>query len=114
MTKWNEDTMASIRAGTRRAVPAYYLTCVVLFAAIPAMAEEKTTAEEPKVLTGMSIVGNSEAPKSLTIIPWKNSEMGTGKALQMAPNPLIEELSPIDKGVFMRELEFYKLSNPTN
>ncbi|MDO8412401.1 MAG: hypothetical protein Q7S51_01280 [Gallionellaceae bacterium] len=90
---------------------------IMLFATVAAsavMAEDKTE-NEPKVLTGMSIVGNSEAPKSLTIVPWKNLDIvGTGKPVQLAPNPLIEELSPIDKNVFMRELEFYKLSNPTN
>ena len=91
-----------------------WMACSMLLAATSVMAEDKAEGGEIKVLSGMSIVGNSEAPKSLTIIPWKNSEVGTGKAAQLAPNPLIEEFSPIDKNVFMRELEFYKLSNPTN
>ena len=29
--------------------------------------------EKPKTLSGMSILGNEEAPKSLVIIPWKLS-----------------------------------------
>ena len=30
-------------------------------------------ADEDKLLSGMSIVGNDEAPKSLVIVPWKSS-----------------------------------------
>ena len=86
---------------------------ILLLAMAPAMsmAEDKKGGET-KVLSGMSIVGNSEAPKSLTIIPWKNSEISAGKEIQLAPNFLMEGLSPVDKDVFMRELVFYKLSNP--
>ena len=29
-----------------------------------------------KELSGMSIVGNDDAPKSLVIVPWKSSELG--------------------------------------
>jgi hypothetical protein len=29
-----------------------------------------------KALSGMSILGNLEAPKSLVIVPWKSSELG--------------------------------------
>ena len=32
--------------------------------------------ERPKAMSGMSILGNEEAPKSLVIIPWKSSELG--------------------------------------
>ena len=32
--------------------------------------------ESPKTLSGMSILGNEETPKSLVIVPWKSSEMG--------------------------------------
>ena len=30
----------------------------------------------PKTMSGMSILGNEETPKSLVIVPWKSSEMG--------------------------------------
>jgi len=33
-------------------------------------------AEEVKSISGMSIVGNNETPKSLYIVPWKSSEIG--------------------------------------
>ena len=32
--------------------------------------------DSPKTMSGMSILGNEEAPKSLVIIPWKSSRLG--------------------------------------
>jgi hypothetical protein len=57
----------------------------------------------------MSIVGNSETPKSLTIIPWKSSEIGKDTDFKSAL--LSQDIVPIDKPTFLRELDFYKLSN---
>lgn len=62
---------------------------------------------EAKELSGMSIVGNDEAPKSLYIVPWKSSEIGLETDLKML---LEEEAEPVDRDVFKRELEFYELS----
>jgi hypothetical protein len=67
-------------------------------------------AEEDKVVSGMSIVGNNETPKSLVIVPWKSSEIG--QETKLSSNLLNDGLIPVDKAVFMRELEFYKLGNP--
>ena len=65
-------------------------------------------AEEVKELSGISIIGNKEAPKSLYIVPWKNSQVGVETSLTSG---LLDESSKlIDKEVFMRELEFYELS----
>ena len=87
-----------------------YAACILLLPATIAMAEEKNNDGDTKVLSGISIVGNSEAPKSLTIIPWRSAQIG--KETKLSPSPLNEELSPVDKAAFMRELDFYKLSNP--
>lgn len=65
---------------------------------------------EPHVLSGMAITGNSEAPKSLYIVPWKTSEIGL--ETRLTSSLLNEDMAPVDKTVFMRELDFYKLSNP--
>jgi hypothetical protein len=65
---------------------------------------------EPHVVSGMSITGNNEAPKSLYIVPWKSSEIGL--ETQLTSSLLNEDMAPVDKTVFMRELDFYKLSNP--
>ena len=64
---------------------------------------------EVKELSGISIIGNKEAPKSLYIVPWKNSEVGVRSSL--TSSLLDESMRPIDKEVFMRELDFYELSH---
>lgn len=84
--------------------------CVLLLPAIAMAEDNKSDDGDSKVLPGISIVGNSEVPKSLTIVPWRNAQIG--KEIQLTPSPLNEELSPVDKAVFMRELDFYNLSNP--
>ncbi len=62
-----------------------------------------------KELSGISIIGNKEAPKSLYIVPWKNSEVGVRSSL--TSGLLDGSMRPIDKEVFMRELDFYELSH---
>jgi len=62
-----------------------------------------------KELSGISIIGNKEAPKSLYIVPWKNSEVGVRSSL--TSGLLDESMRPIDKEVFIRELDFYELSH---
>ncbi len=37
--------------------------------------------DRPKAMSGMSILGNEEAPKSLVIIPWKSSDSVTTSTL---------------------------------
>jgi hypothetical protein len=69
-----------------------------------------TPDEAAKEVSGMSIVGNSETPKSLTIIPWKSSQIGRDTDLRSSL--LGQDLAPIDKPTFLRGLDFYKLSNP--
>jgi len=59
-----------------------------------------------KELSGMSILGNSEAPKSLVIVPWKSSEIGDGIGVS---NMLDERARPVDRDVFMRELSYYEI-----
>ncbi len=60
----------------------------------------------PKTLSGMSILGNEEAPKSLVIIPWKSSELGDDLSLS---DTLDDRARPVDKEVFLRELEFFEI-----
>ena len=80
------------------------LACAILSLSAPLLA-----ADEVKELSGISIIGNKEAPKSLYIVPWKNSEVGVETSLTSG---LLDESSKlIDKDVFLRELEFYRLSH---
>ena len=103
------------------------LTKLVLTAAALAMvgsvmAQEKPAAEkpaaeqpapqpqagasqsDPKSMSGMSILGNQDAPKSLVIVPWKSSEIGNGIGVSRA---LDTSIRAVDRDVFMRELKYY-------
>ena len=62
--------------------------------------------KSPKTMSGMSIMGNEEAPKSLVIIPWKSSELGDTISLS---DTLDERARPVDKEVFLRELSFFEI-----
>lgn len=92
--------------------------------AVPALAEEseapaEDTPEEeeatvengngissPKTMSGMSILGNEETPKSLVIVPWKSSEMGDAISLS---DTLDDRATPVDKEVFLREVRYYEI-----
>ena len=82
---------------------------VLMFPAFLAKAQDIDSSKnsEAKELSGMSIVGNDEAPKSLYIVPWKLSEIGTETHLDMMLN---EGDMPVDQDVFKRQLEFYHVS----
>jgi len=68
--------------------------------------EQGDGIEKPKTMSGMSILGNEEAPKSLVIIPWKSSELGDDISLS---DTLDDRARPVDKEVFLRELSFYEI-----
>jgi hypothetical protein len=101
----------------------FFLTVILLLASSIAVAEDAAseadaTSEEqvaeqkgdgiksPKTMSGMSILGNEEAPKSLVIIPWKSSELGDDISLS---DTLDDRARPVDKEVFLRELSFYEI-----
>ena len=62
--------------------------------------------DSPKTMSGMSILGNEEAPKSLVIVPWKSSKLGDEITLS---DTLDDRAKPVDKDVFMRELRFHEI-----
>jgi len=68
---------------------------------------QEAKASDAKELSGISIVGNDEAPKSLYIVPWKSSELGAATSMGMA---LDESATPVDRDVFKRQLDFYEIS----
>jgi hypothetical protein len=88
--------LASATAAADEAAPA---------AQTAAVAPEAT---EPgsKTLSGISILGNQEAPKALVIVPWKSSEIGDPLGLD---ENLDGSRRPVDKDVFMRELDYYDI-----
>ena len=98
--------------------------CVLLLSPVVATAEDVSDGEQSvarlsvdapsadeqskaKELSGMSIVGNDEAPKSLYIVPWKSSELGAETSLDTMLN---ERDAPVDRDVFKRQLGFYRVS----
>lgn len=95
--------------------PKYCLILLVLLMATghagaepsPGADEQLISQEETKELSGMSIVGNDEAPKSLYIVPWKSSELGEETSMNMMLN---ERDMPVDREVFMRQLDYYEVS----
>jgi hypothetical protein len=68
-------------------------------------AGEKPKADD-KQMSGISILGNQEAPKSLVIVPWKSSEIGAGVGLA---NSLNDRAAPVDRDVFARQLRYYAI-----
>lgn len=89
-----------------------YCAMMQLSALQNVLAEEKKTDTEVKELSGISIIGNKEAPKSLYIVPWQNSEVGVATSLNSGL--LDDSMRPVDKEVFLRELDFYELSHGKN
>jgi len=87
-----------------------YAVFVLLLPAAIAAADDGPKGNEPKVISGMSIVGNDETPKSLYIVPWKSSK--DGKGVVFTSGILNEDLHPVDKDEFIRKLDLYKYSNP--
>lgn len=90
------------------------------FAAEPASREAKDDARTPTagarkeaaapagdmVLSGLSILGNDETPKELVIVPWKSSQLADAPGISRL---LDDSTQPVDKDVFMRELDYYGL-----
>jgi len=82
-----------------------YCTSVLLLASA-AMAEQATD-DGDKLISGMSIVGDQEAPKSLAIVPWKSSDLGD----RLEVSRIVDDgRRPVDRDVFMRELDYYQIS----
>ena len=72
-------------------------------------------APKPKAgdrdLSGMSIVGNDDAPKALVIVPWKSSAMGSALDIGRA---LDDGRDPVDRDVFVRELDYYQIRSESS
>ena len=75
-----------------------------------APAQPAAAAPETKSMSGMSILGNQDAPKSLVIVPWKSSEIGNGIGVSRA---LDTRIRAVDRDVFMRELKYYGIRTGT-
>jgi hypothetical protein len=72
----------------------------------PARADDPPKKPEVKEMSGISILGNQDAPKALVIVPWKSSEIGNGIGIAAAAN---NRPVPVDKDVFARQLHYFDL-----
>jgi hypothetical protein len=59
-------------------------------------------------MSGISILGNEDAPKSLVLVPWKSSQLGDMPSVSRL---LDSATQPVDKDVFMRELAYYEFKS---
>jgi hypothetical protein len=82
------------------------LYCVVVLLLAGTAAGEDPADQGDKLLSGMSIVGNDEAPKSLVIVPWKTSELGDTLDVSRG---LDDGRKPVDREVFKRQLDYYQI-----
>jgi hypothetical protein len=82
------------------------LACVVLLLVAGTAAGEDPAEKDGKRLSGMSIVGNDESPKSLVIVPWKSSELGDTLDVSRI---LDDGRQPVDRDVFERQLDYYEI-----
>ncbi len=80
--------------------------CIPLLLLAGAVGAEEPGDEGDKQLSGMSIVGNDDAPKSLVIVPWKTSELGDTLGVSRA---LDDGRQPVDRDVFARALGYYQI-----
>jgi hypothetical protein len=77
--------------------------------AAPAAAAGQAAQPDGDVkMSGMSILGNEDAPKSLVLVPWKSSQLGEMPSMSRL---LDSAAQPVDKEVFMRELAYYEFKS---
>ena len=82
------------------------VTCIAMLLLAAGAQAQEATDQGDKQLSGMSIVGNDDAPKSLVIVPWKSSDLGN--ALDVS-RILDDGRQPVDRDVFRRELAYYQI-----
>jgi len=82
------------------------LILALVFTSSSALAKDAAKANEEKLVSGMSIVGNDEAPKSLVIVPWKSSDLG--ETLNVSKR-MDDGRGPVDREVFVRALDYYEI-----
>lgn len=80
--------------------------CIPLLLLAGLAGAQEAADDGDKRLSGMSIVGNDDAPKSLVIVPWKSSDLGN--ALDVS-RILDDGRQPVDRDVFRRELAYYEI-----
>jgi len=65
-------------------------------------------ADDRIKLNDTAILGSKELPKVTYIVPWKNTSITEVGGLG-AENSFKESMSPLDRNVFRKELDYYSL-----
>ena len=70
------------------------------------LASFMVSAEDRLDMEGIEIIGNSELPKALYIVPWKQAEQraSAGKPVDSLTNEL---LMPLEREAFLRQLRYF-------
>lgn len=79
---------------------------LILAALLPAVAAY--AADDIKELQGISIRGDKEAPRSLYIVPWQNTELE--QATSLSANLGENTLQALDRDTFKQQLRLHELS----
>jgi len=88
-------------SGSRNKFRSYTLSILLCLATTTPV-----SAAETLQLEGATITGNQELPKALHIVPWKPSSAGDLSGRPM--NSLVDMIpEPIDRDVFLREMDYY-------
>jgi hypothetical protein len=83
-----------------------HVLCLLLVLLSSTALGQEAAQEDDKLISGMSIVGDQESPKSLVIVPWKSSDLGD----RLNVSRLLDDgRQPVDRDVFMRELDYYQI-----
>lgn len=97
--RFAQANVSEVRAAMKKIGFVLLMYCV----SMPVLAAEPIDIRE-----GTSIRGATELPKVLYIVPWKKS--GVGDVLMQPGSSLFsEELSPIDRDVFRRQVNYYEM-----
>ena len=80
--------------------------CIPLLLGASAARGEEPASGGDKRMSGMSVVGNDDAPKSLVIVPWKSSVLGDTLDVSRG---LDAGRQPVDRDVFERELDYFQI-----
>lgn len=84
-----------------------FFTLLIFFLFQPLFSAEPES-DEVLNLRGMTVIGNQELPKSLMIVPWKQSELG--ELLEHSMDSLLDSgMQPVDREVFERKLDYYRV-----
>lgn len=80
----------------------------ITVAAVLSLNSFNVGAEDKVELEGARIYGNKDLPNITYIVPWKDEKL---EPLRVQPitNLFDEALAPIDRDVFVREVEYYEL-----